>query len=279
MGITTFPITEEAYRTTVKMELSPESLQQWTDLSGSPMATTGCCSLDGESLSISLAALDLDTSPPVGLLDSVVHTDDVDLENDDTVAYVYFDREASTQLFTSKDGGRQLYNFRPVRSRAVRCDRVVYAQTVSNYGACGHRYSLTFRGRPTATIEAFETIGCVVDQILVTHAAHSPLGVMASLIDKSSFLQYCTPSGHIAKLRRLVDDIRDDEVYLPLNECILGRALESVVLDISDERAKRVWGSVLVSLQSVSDLASRGIVSHNLRELRRVSGKGALGGI
>ena len=242
------------------------------------MATTGCCSLDGESLSISLAALDLDTRPPEGLLDSVVHIDDVDLESDDTVAYVYFDREASTQLFTSKDDGRQLYNFRPVRSRAVRCDRVVYAQTVSNYGACGHRFSLTFRGRPTATVAAFETIGCVVDQILLTHASHSPLGVMASLIDKSSFLQFCSPSGHIAKLRRLVDDIRDDEVYLPLNECVLGKAFDSVVLDVADERAKRVWGSVLGSLRGVSDLASRGVVSHNLRELRRVNGKGALGG-
>jgi hypothetical protein len=74
-----------------------------------------------------------------------------------------------------------------------------------------------------------------------------------------------------------VDDIRDDEVYLPLNECVLGKAFDSVVLDVADERAKRVWGSVLGSLRDVSDLASRGVVSHNLRELRRVNGKGALG--
>ena len=256
------------------MELSPESLKEWIDLSGSPMASTGCCSLDGESLSISLAALDIDAVPPDGLLDSVIHTDDVDLEADDTIAYVFFDRESGTELFTTSKEGKSLFNFRPVRSRAVRCDRVVYAQTVSNYGACGHRFTLTFRGRQTASIEAFETVGCVVDQILVTHTTHSPLGVMASLIDRSTFLQFCSPETHIAKLRRLVDDIRDDELYLPLNECVLGSALNFVKLDVSDDRATRVWGSVVDSLRSVSELASRGIVAHNLRELKRVSVKG-----
>jgi len=231
------------------------------------MASSGCCSRD-QSVSLSLAALEIDSVPPTGVLDSVVCFDEK--ETDSTIAYYYFDRESGTELFTTSNEGKQLFNFRPVRSRAVRCDRVSYAQKISNYGACGHKFTLTFRGRPTAFIEAFETIGCVVDQILVTHAAHSSLGVMAALIDRSTFLQFCSPETHIAKLRRLVDDIRDDELYLPLNECVLGGAFQVVNLDVSDDRVRRVWGSVVDSLLSISDLAQRGVRHHNQRELKRV---------
>jgi len=251
------------------MELSSDSLMQWELLAGSPMASTACVSLNGgDDISLSLAALDIDAGPPTGMLDSFVHLDD-DLDpTDGSVLYAYFDREAGAVPFSAH--GSCVQNFRPVRARPVRCDNVAYAQSVSNYGACGHRFSLSYNNTPTATIEAFETVAGEIDQLLITHAMHSPIGVMAGLIDKSTFLQFCSPENHIAKLERLVFNLEEDQVYLPLNELVVGAAIDTVTLSGEQcERACRAWDVVLRTMRRVSELAWLGVVSHNARELAR----------
>jgi hypothetical protein len=250
-----------------RMDLSPDSLMQWELLAGSPMASTACVSLNGgDDISLSLAALDIDGGPPAGMLDSYVHLDD-DLDPiDGSVLYAYFDREAGAADFSVN--GRCVQNFRPVRARPVRCDHVAYTRSVSNYGACGHRFSLSYNNTPTATIEAFETVAGEIDQLLVTHAMHSPIGVMAGLIDKSTFLQFCSPDSHILKLERLVFKLEVDQVYLPLNELVVGAAIDTVTLGGEQcERACRAWDVVLRTMMRVSELARSGVVAHNAREL------------
>ena len=227
-----------------------------------------------------------DSGPEV---DSYVQLEDV-RSGGETVGYCFFRRDEEAVVQTKGPGGQLLRNFGPVFAKAVHCDAVVWTPLLGNDGSVGHCFVLEFRGAQQARIESFfgddASATSPPTRIAVVNALCTPMAMAAKLVDKGSMVEFSPPCRHASKLKKLLDTMqsanREDDMYLPVKEVVLGPALRHGCFEkllqlpahlkehSHSEHAVRAWERTVDSLRAISDETRRGVTWHNRRELARL---------
>ena len=242
--------------------------------------------VSSESIPESVDGRSNDSGPVV---DSYVQLEDV-RSGGETVGYCFFRRDEEAVVQTKGPGGQLLRNFGPVFAKAVHCDAVVWTPLLGDDGSVGHCFVLEFRGVQKARVESFfgddASATSPPTRIAVVNALCTPMAMAAKLVDKGSMVEFSPPCRHASKLKNLLDTLqsstRDDELYLPIKELMLGPALRHGCFEkllqlpthlkehSHSEHAVRSWERTVDALHAISDETRRGVTWHNRRELARV---------
>jgi hypothetical protein len=209
-------------------------------------------------------------------LDSVVHVNEVP---GDSFAYAYFERDSRTRTLVAPNG-EHVNNFNPVVPRIVLADAVFWQPLLSHEGRTGHKFQLVNNNEPTAHLEVFHDNESI-QKIVLVHGLYTKLAYAAKLVDKHSIIAFTPPNQHIHRLHGLLRSMKDTELYLPVNEIVVGRAMQlSTLLQTqipaayathSDaSNAGRVWAETSRLLTELSSVVVNCVEAHNYAEFRRV---------
>lgn len=255
-------------------------LALWNKLSGSPDFRASTPSQASSALARSESMDSLDIGEPMVRgrkeLDSVVHVNEVP---GDSFAYVYFERDSGTKTLVAPNG-EHVNNFNPVVPRVVLAEAVLWQPLLSHDGRTGDKFQLMHQNEPTAHLEVFYDHERI-QKIVIVHGLYTKLAYCAKLIDKRSVLSFTPPRQHIHRLHDMLRSLKETELYLPVNEIVVGRAMQQgTLLQVQipaayathpqAPNAGRVWTETSRLLTELSSVVVGCIEAHNYSEFRRV---------
>lgn len=262
----------------------------WDRLSGSPIvrSTTPseAPSLNSDfgdhmnDVNTDMLELNISTEVERMALDSVVHVHELP----PSFAYAYFERESGLS-FLNAPNGQKVANNNPVMPRVVTADVVLWMPVVSVTGDTGHRFLLVEEDVTQAHIDIFlgrdnQHSG---DRIVIVHGLHSNFAHTAKLVDNNSIIEFNSIQSHVEKLHKTMLTINEDEMYLPVNEILIGSLLSlsnttQLELNVPKQFASHpraifaapVWRQTLQQLSYLSSLVTNCVQLHNNTEFARV---------
>jgi hypothetical protein len=252
----------------------------WNRLSGSPDFRASTPSQASSALARSESMESLDIGEPVikgrKELDSVVHVHEVP---GDEFAYAYFERDSGARTLVAPNKER-VNNFNPVVPRVVLADAVFWQPLLTNDGRSGHRFQLFHNNEPTAHLEVFHDTASI-QKITLFHGLYTKLAHTAKLIDKRSIVSFTPPQQHIHRLHEMLNSLNETELYLPVNEVVVGRAMQTnslMQLQIPhiyaehpiSATAQHAWAETSRLLSELSSVVVSCVESHNYAEFQRV---------
>lgn len=253
----------------------------WDELSGSPDFRASTPSQASSALARSESMESLDLGDPVMAqnrkeLDSVVHVHDVP---GDEFAYAYFERDSGTRTLVAPNNER-VTNYNPVVPRVVRADAVVWQPLLGHDGREGHKFQLVHEGEPTAHVEVFHDHE-KIQKIVLVHGLYTKLAWAAKLVDRRSMVAFTPPEQHIHRLNAMLGSLTETEVYLPVNEVVVGKAMQvGTLLPLAvppvyaaradAPQAELVWRETSRLLTELSSVVVNCVEHHNTSEFRRV---------
>ena len=255
-------------------------LELWDKLTGSPdfRARTPSQASSILARSDSMESFDIGEPYVKGRkeLDSVVHVNEVP---GDAFAYCYFERDEGTKTLVAPNGER-VNNFNPVVPRVVLADSVFWQPLLGHDSRTGHKFQLVYNNEPTAHLEVFHDTQSI-QKILLVHGLYTKIAHTAKLIDRRSVVAFTPPNKHIHSLRALLQSLKDTELYLPVNEVVVGRALQrdslmqlqipQVYATHEDVHvANNVWTETSILLSDLTSVVVDCVEAHNYSEFKRI---------
>ena len=256
----------------------------WERLSGSPIvrATTPSEAPSSVHLGAGMdVEMDVERTDGSVVLDSVVHLHETPVE----FAYCYFERDAGTAQLRAPSGAI-VTNSDPVRPRVVEADVVVWQPVLGADGRTGHKFLLAKDGVVQAQLEAYlETdtdFASPLQRVLAVHGLYTTLAHTAHLVDRHSLLEFNSVETHTQRLYDMLSSIDSDQLYLPVNELVIGSALAptsptrllatvppALAAHPHAAHVSGLWDRVVSELHQLSSLVTNCIHQHNTHEFTR----------